>query len=228
MRIFAAAVVFTISGCATVTVTGNSQISEQVGRIPEHNTDARAPVGGTVYSQYRYWSKTGYRLEDPAAFRVLVVPVKVEVGEFIVPADAGGEPAYCTERNAYVDPLSGTGSKVCFITPIGRSSFNKAKVAPGMVWLSYDLPTPIRFSKSELVVPRIDALKSELLYQGYSNKTIKLSYREYAGDFARPAFFQDVSYDITEFPTTVTFKTVKLNLLGADNNGLRYQVLSGF
>lgn len=228
MRITLALAAITLSGCTTVSVKQDSQVSERVGRSPELNVAATSPVGGTVYTQHRYWSKIGYRLEDATSFRVLIVPVRLDAGEFIVPADAGGEAGFCTERNAYVDPLAGTGSRVCFDSPGSGNTFTKAKVAPGMVWLNYDLPAPVRFSKSELIVPRNDALKYELLYQGYTSKTIKLSYREYVGDLARPAFFQDVSYDVAQFPTTVTFRSVKLNLLGADNNGLKYEVLSGF
>lgn len=219
-----------LSGCGSIpTVKEGNQVSEQVGRSPELNKSAQAPVGGSVYSQFRYWSKVGYRLEDPVWFTVnLMVPVRIEAGEFVLPSDAGGEQGYCTERLAYVDPLVGPRSRVCFVSSNGGSTFAKAKVAPGMVWLNYDLQSPVRVSKSELIVPRADALKSELLYQGYSNKTVKLSYREYVNDFARPAFFQDVSYDVASFPATVTFRSVKLNLLGADNNGLQYEVLSGF
>jgi hypothetical protein len=97
-----------------------------------------------------------------------------------------------------------------------------------MVWLKTKLDSPVRYEQSELQVPRPDSKKYELLYQGISSKTLRLSYREYINDFARPAFFQDVTYDVPDLPTTITFRTVRIKLLSADNNGLRYQVLSGF
>lgn len=70
--------------------------------------------------------------------------------------------------------------------------------------------------------------KYELLYQGFSRNTLKLVYREFNNDLARPAFFQDASYDVEKFPITVTFRTVRIEILSADNNQLVYKVLSGF
>jgi hypothetical protein len=48
----------------------------------------------------------------------------------------------------------------------------------------------------------------------------------YVNDFARPAYFQDVSYEIAQFPTDISFRTVRISVLGADNSGIRYKILS--
>jgi hypothetical protein len=45
---------------------------------------------------------------------------------------------------------------------------------------------------------------------------------------ARPAFFQDVSYDIQSFPAEVSFKAVRVKIISAGNDGINYMVLSGF
>lgn len=216
------------TGCATVKVTELSNVTEQVGRAPDLNHVSQVTVGSTVFSQYRYWSKTGYRLVDPVTTRFLLSTVNIAPGEFVLPAEADGGKAFCTERLAYVDPITGPWRPVCFVDTAQNGSFDVAKVAPGAIWFKNNINPGARYEKGELIVPRPDAKKTELLYQGYSAKTIKLSYREYMNDFARPAFFQDVTYEVTEFPSTITFKTVRIQLLGADNNGLRYQVLSGF
>ncbi len=94
--------------------------------------------------------------------------------------------------------------------------------------MSKPLPAPVRFEKADVVVPGTGSFKYELLYQGLSNKSLRLSYREYSNDMARPAFFQDVSYDVVSFPTTIAFKNVKIEVLDAGNNGLTYKVLSPF
>ncbi|MFT5644441.1 MAG: hypothetical protein ACI83P_001997 [Janthinobacterium sp.] len=62
----------------------------------------------------------------------------------------------------------------------------------------------------------------------FSGNILRLSFREYINDMARPSYFQDVTYDIPSFPTEITFKTVKLQVLSAGNNGIRYKILSGF
>jgi hypothetical protein len=102
------------------------------------------------------------------------------------------------------------------------------KAKPGMIWFEETIPNPIPYAKSELITPKADSFKYEILYQGISKGTLRLSYREYINDMARPSFFQDVSYDIASYPTEITFKTVRVEVLGADNSGIRYRVLSGF
>jgi hypothetical protein len=226
LTVIAFAVVAT--GCTTVKVTEFTSVTEQVGRTPELNQASEATVGSTVFSQFRYWSKTGYRLIDPVTTNVMLSTINVAPGEFVLPSEADGTKAFCTERLAYIDPLAGPWKPVCFVDSAKNGTFDIAKVAPGAVWFKNDIKPAARYEKGELIVPRPDAKKTELLYQGYSGKTVKLSYREYMNDFARPAFFQDVTYDVPEFPTTITFRTVRIKLLSADNNGLRYQVLSGF
>lgn len=79
-----------------------------------------------------------------------------------------------------------------------------------------------------MVLPSNDSFKYELLYQGYANKTLKITYREFVNDLARAAYYQDASYEITSFPATVTFRTVRVQVFSANNEGLTYKVMSGF
>lgn len=227
INIAALGLIAALAGCTTIKVTESSSVTEQIGRAPDLSQDAETPVGGTIYSQYRYWSKTGYRLLDPVATKIMLATVNVSAGDFVLPAEADGGVAFCTEKNALIDPLVGPIKPVCFVDTKNNGNFDVVKAAPGAVWFKSEI-SPTKYAKGELIIPRPDAKKAELLYQGYSSKILKLSYREYMNDFARPAYFQDVTYDITEFPTTVTFRTVRIKVLKADNNGLRYQILSGF
>ncbi|MEK7486339.1 MAG: hypothetical protein AABZ60_18610 [Planctomycetota bacterium] len=69
----------------------------------------------------------------------------------------------------------------------------------------------------------------ELLYSGLSKEILKITYREFANDLARASFFQEASYDYNKNgPTMVSFKGAKVEVLSADNNGIKYKVLSGF
>lgn len=47
-------------------------------------------------------------------------------------------------------------------------------------------------------------------------------------NMARPAFAQNVVYEVKSFPTTVTFRSVQLEILGIDNNSITYRMLKGF
>lgn len=69
-----------------------------------------------------------------------------------------------------------------------------------------------------------DSFMEELIYTGRSGNTIHVSYREYKKDFARPAFFQELRYDIGQ-SRTVVFKQYKLKIIEATNEYVKFIVL---
>lgn len=228
MRLLFTLATLILAGCASIQITERNVATEKVGESPPIGSQASTPVGGTVFSQFRYWSKIGYRLDAPVNSSFMLGQVAAAQGDSLVRAVVDGKTAFCTERRTYFDPVVGPHRTTCFIDPVGSGTFTKMTAAPGVVWLEKDLPSPVGYSKSEQIFPRSDSFKYELLYQGVSGKTIRLSYREFLDDLARPAYFQDVSYDIGTLPVTLTFRTVKLEVFSADNNALSYRVLSGF
>lgn len=153
--------------------------------------------------------------------------ISANAGDTLAKAKFDGKAGFCTERLTYIDLLTGPHAITCYVEG-DPGKFTSVSAAPGMVWMSKPLPAPVRFEKADVVVPGTGSFKYELLYQGLSNKSLRLSYREYSNDMARPAFFQDVSYDVVSFPTTIAFKNVKIEVLDAGNNGLTYKVLSPF
>lgn len=67
----------------------------------------------------------------------------------------------------------------------------------------------------------------ELIYNGRSDDTVKFLYREYADEYIRAPFTQDVQYDLSE-SDTVGFKGARIQILEASNTMLRYVVLLNF
>ena len=70
-----------------------------------------------------------------------------------------------------------------------------------------------------------DYVSSELIYSGVSGTTVELSYREFRGGLAAPAFFQSVKYDIAA-SDRVTFRNFQLRIYRADNNSISGVLLS--
>lgn len=65
----------------------------------------------------------------------------------------------------------------------------------------------------------------EVLYQGISKGEIKISYREFKGGVARPAFTQDISYEIKPDGTSViAFKGMRIDVEKATNENITYTV----
>ena len=228
MRTLILLISLAFSGCATIKVSELSTVESRIGAVPNIDEQAVAPVGGIIYSQFRYWSKKGYRLKNDLSVGLGLGRVSVSDGDFVLKAEVEKHAAYCTEKRAYIDPLFGPHATACFIDVDNDGKFERLKAAPGVIWFESVITPALEYEKSELIIPRTDSFKYELLYQGITNGSLKLSYREYINDFARPAFFQDVTYDLDSTTTTITFRTVRIEVLRANNNQITYRVLSGF
>lgn len=228
MKIIGIVALACIAGCASTTIKEVSQVTLKTGQVPAMGSAATASVGSAVFSQFHYWSKTGFQLGDSASVRIGLGRVAVAAGAFVSLAEVEGERAYCTEGLAYSDPIAGPFKVACFVDRDNDGRFEIVKAAPGMIWFETKLQSPISYAKGEEVRPSADSKKMELLYQGFAGKTIKLSYREYVNDMARPAFFQDASYEIDGFPAEIAFKAARIKVLSAGNSGMSYIVLSSF
>lgn len=75
------------------------------------------------------------------------------------------------------------------------------------------------------VVHREGSVKRELVYNGKSNNTIKVAYREYRYNFAAPDFYQDLTYDLAE-SNTIRFKNMVIEVLNAGNSTIKFIVKS--
>jgi len=97
---------------------------------------------------------------------------------------------------------------------------------PGVKW---DLPDRRLFDKAPPVAKetgnRPEEFKAELIYNGVSKNTIKISYREFLRDMARPAFYQELNYDLDK-SDLIQFKTFRIKVLNADNSTIRFVVLN--
>lgn len=68
--------------------------------------------------------------------------------------------------------------------------------------------------------------RTELLYLGLAKGVLRMEYREFQDDFARPAFTQELTYEIDTFPSTLYFQSLRLELSDAGNHGISYKAFS--
>lgn len=66
-----------------------------------------------------------------------------------------------------------------------------------------------------------------LIYSGRIGSRVTLGYREFADDYARPAYSNDVDYDIGE-SRILGYKGARLEVINATNTEITYKVLAGF
>lgn len=90
-----------------------------------------------------------------------------------------------------------------------------------------ELKDTIEYTKEQTPDGNSDYFKQEIIYNGKAGNTLKLSYREYVNSMARPAFSQDLQYDLSE-SNVIGFKGVRIEIIKADNVSISFKVLKGF
>ena len=84
-----------------------------------------------------------------------------------------------------------------------------------------------KLRKSEKTIQYRDNFIQELIYNGRVGDDMKFVYREFSGDVIRPAFSQEVQYDIS-LSNVIGFKKLRLRVLDATNTEIKYELLSNF
>jgi len=72
-------------------------------------------------------------------------------------------------------------------------------------------------------MPLKGSIRQELLYNGRTRDTIKIAYREFKDDMARPAFYQDLNYDLSE-SRIIGFRDIKIEVIEATNTDIKFMV----
>jgi hypothetical protein len=68
------------------------------------------------------------------------------------------------------------------------------------------------------------SMQYELIYSGKAGTVIKVVYREFSNDLARPAFSQELQYDLNE-SKIVKFRKTTIEVIQATNQEITYKVL---
>jgi len=154
------------------------------------------------------------------------------------PAGAIGRlPLYCSEKHTVnastASVLLGGPSWKSFLCLQDSKQNSRFDV---IVLRGHRLPDRIVATPYEVVpemvreVHKSDPFTMDLLYQGAGGGILRLSYREYSANLARPAFQQDATFDLNKdgSPTRLLFKGAEFEVYEAGNMGIRYRVLAPF
>lgn len=69
-----------------------------------------------------------------------------------------------------------------------------------------------------------DGFKRELVYSGVAQNTVAILYREFVEDMAKPAFYQELRYDLSQ-GNVIGYKGARFQVIKAGNTSIRYKVL---
>jgi hypothetical protein len=240
----ALALTLAITGCASPNIVPGGPILEQraisltsgtfnVENSPALEQVVTAELGNTMISRRYSLSTQAIKLQKDISHSTSNngVPLRLDIASGVlrkIGEDASGafyasEYAYRTfptvnsrekSRGGIFVPKQASETAMVYWSPRAQ---NHAFV---------DKPqTPIIFEKSPDVVDvSPDNQKKELIYTGVSKNVISLVYREYQNDLARPAFSQDLKYDLGE-GRVIGFKGARFEVIKATNLGLTFKTL---
>jgi len=203
------------------------------GAAPDKGVETQVGVGESVYREFAVEEAVRARLTEASKVsNKLTVPAGTELLPERVDWQQGfGTVAWCSSSHRYGRSalLGRPQQAVCFSDRTWDGVFEYAAIRGyGTLTLS---PTGYRYEVFTVPISgeAPTGFKRELVYQGAAGGTLRLLYREYANDLARPAFSQEATYDLSPSgPTLATFKGAQIEVLEAGNAGIRYRVLRGF
>ena len=83
------------------------------------------------------------------------------------------------------------------------------------------------FERKSRASERSASFQQTLIYSGRVGDKINISYREFSSSLARPAFANDVEYDLSA-SNILGYKGAQLEVIKADNTSITYRVLKSF
>ncbi len=199
-------------------VTGKTVI-----RIPALNAIKTVEIGENIYQKINQYAYNTYEI-------ILIKPENIsdsnwrkineEVkGEFLSKWTAANYNALCTKgkQHCLVD-ADKTNVFTYDVIPLGDN---------GTIYmltqaLEYKImPTPPTYD--------VDSFKYQALYQGRIGNKIKISFREFKDDMARPAFTQDIEYELDKNGEAIVgFKGLRIKILKASNMDITYSVIQDY
>lgn len=116
------------------------------------------------------------------------------------------------------------------IALIYTNSYNDGIYTTGISEYGINLIEPkekIEFIKTRAILKENEYFKQEFIYNGRVGNALKFIYREYINDYARPAFTQDLQYDLSE-SEFIGFRGLRIQIINASNTKIEYKVLDYF
>jgi hypothetical protein len=83
------------------------------------------------------------------------------------------------------------------------------------------------YKKTTAPIESSSDFQQTLIYTGRTGNVIRMTYREFSGNLARPAFTIDVTYDLSD-SDIIAFREARLQVIEATNVSIQYKVLSNF
>jgi hypothetical protein len=217
----AVAVALAVSGCATPKYNyapSSTEVSE-----PPLNTETVVFVGDTLVRQGRFTEIDTIELRADVNFGLLK-SFTLTKGFYVKAGESNLEEFYKPNNS----PGSGRVVKAALADPFQVIEAKKAKQELCVVTI-YNLKAcqETEFRRAKRSLASADSFQQALIYSGKVGSKINIGYREFSSNMARPAFNNDVEYDLSE-STIIGYKGARIQVIEATNEHIKYKVLRNF
>ena len=217
------------AGCATSTYSITPTVTfvdmPPVGELSE------ASIGSSLIQKAKVYVVDGLRLDSPLVIEAFGSRLELGVGDYAALSRTRLHTLYSA-----VDQIGGryynfgtlTESDIGFRKSLedGRIDAFSLPYNSGMI-IPHETDESLTLTEIEVTAVQEPSFRQELIYNGRIGDTIRVLYREFQNDMARPAFTQDVVYDLSE-SNIIGFRDVRIEIVDANNTRVRYSVISGF
>lgn len=212
------------TGCATTLPSAPQKTS--LVNIPELNIESNAEIGQSMVSTARKIESKAIRLDNALTHNS---------GTWTLSISSGVLPAYISNEKGSFYRVQGPVALTTFgigqPNTIGGIFIPNDKNKPTEVFWMGAYGSPVSDAHPGIEVQNTiyeswgkDSFKRELVYSGVSQNTISILYREFQNDMARPAFSQDLKYDLSQ-GNSIGYKGARFEVIKANNTGIIYKVL---
>jgi len=196
------------------------------GEVPDLNTSTVKEVGDAVYTKFNYTETAGIKLDQPVATKLLTRKINIPAGAFLWRHEEKKNTDLCAGRTT-VPGLWTDEEVVCFRDTNHDGLLDSIHIL-GTAFGSWSrLDGQISFHEATQIAPG-GGYRYQLLYEGVAAGVLRVTYREFVNDLARPSFTQELTYTLdASGQGNVVFRGARLHIEQASNESLKYQVLSG-
>lgn len=224
-RILTALLLFSIALCGCATTTPNVEPRLTIVDIPEIGQISIAEVGSTLVQKARVFEYDAYELLTTYEHKSTGYRFTAQPGLYAATKTDSRWIYYIA-----VEPLVETcGLGLCIATSGGfmvSRTTDEIRLVEHMNVTSKPKTDP-NWRKTTYVALDEPSLRRELIYNGRAGNTIRLLYREFSRDMIRPAFSQELTYDLDE-DNIIGFQGVRIEILETSNVNITYRLLNGF
>lgn len=208
--------VFFLSGCADKVNYVN-----KIGEYPKRGDIKTVYTGDVIFKAFDYVAISGAKFKNIYTQKFGLSTLNITPSEKLYSVDKGTYTMYCSE-NAVIDQV-GTSDYACFKDNNGDGYFDEFSNRYALYWTKIDNIQRTKYELGDIEIK--SGTKKEILYNGFSNNTLNLEYREFVNNFARPAYYQNLHYQFKGKPIQIRYKDIAINIIDANNNMIKYSIM---